>query len=173
MNAMLLPENYSLVRQSLEVVGLTVFHTLWAGGLLLLLLMLVLRIMPTQLAKARFAVSLAALQLLFLIFLGVFFYQCHQLSPAFESADKIAAAPGPPPQPCFLRYRLPPPRLTLHPPQCPGMSTCKRGRAGGLPCGCSGPRTTPFNCYSGCGTPGNSEPRPNGYPTIGREGLIA
>ena len=96
MNTMLLSENYSFVRQSLEVVGLTVFHTLWAGGLLLLLLMLVLRIMPTQLAKARFAVSLAALQLLFLIFLGVFFYQCHQLSPAAEPVDKTTAAPGPP-----------------------------------------------------------------------------
>ncbi len=95
MNAMLLPENYSFVRQSLEVVGLTVFHTLWAGGLLLLLLMLVLRIMPTQLPKTRFAVSLVALQLLFLLFLGIFFYQCHQLSPAAEPVDKTAAAPLP------------------------------------------------------------------------------
>ncbi len=92
---MLLPENYLLVRQSLEVVGLSVFHTLWAGGLLLLLLMVVLRVMPTQLAKARFAVSLAALQLLFLLFLGIFFYQCHQLSPAAEPVDKTAAAPVP------------------------------------------------------------------------------
>ncbi|MGB3778486.1 MAG: M56 family metallopeptidase [Tunicatimonas sp.] len=92
---MLLSENYSFVRQSLEVVGLTVFHTLWAGGLLLLLLMLVLRVVPTQLAKARFAVSLVALQLLFLLFLGVFLYQCHQLSPAAEPVDKTAAAPLP------------------------------------------------------------------------------
>ena len=92
---MLLPENYLLVRQSLEIVGLSVFHTLWAGGLLLLLLMVVLRVMPTQLAKARFAVSLVALQLLFLLFLGIFFYQCHQLSPAAELVDKTAAAPVP------------------------------------------------------------------------------
>ena len=92
---MLLPENYLLVRQSLEVVGLSVFHTLWAGGLLLLLLMVVLRVMPTQLAKARFAVSLVALQLLFLLFLGIFFYQCHQLSPAAKPVDKTAAASVP------------------------------------------------------------------------------
>ncbi len=92
---MLLPENYLLVRQSLEVVGLSVFHTLWAGGLLLLLLMVVLRVMPNQLAKARFAVSLVALQLLFLLLLGIFFYQCHQLSPAAEPVDKTTVAPAP------------------------------------------------------------------------------
>ena len=91
----MLLENYPIVRQLLETVGLSVFHTLWAGGLLLLLLMLVLRVMPTQLAKARFAVSLAALQLLFLLFLGMLFHHWNQITPASLPVVSIATVPMP------------------------------------------------------------------------------
>ena len=92
MNAMLL-ENYPIVRQSLEIVGLSVFHTLWAGCLLLLLLIVVLKVIPPQLAKVRFAIALTALQLLFLLFLGTVLYHWHQVSPASASVDRTIAAP--------------------------------------------------------------------------------
>ena len=91
---MLLPENYLPVRQSLEVVGLSVFHTLWAGCLLLLLLIVVLKVIPPQLAKVRFAVALTALQLLLLLFLGTVLYHWQQVSPASASVDRTTAAPA-------------------------------------------------------------------------------
>ncbi len=90
----MLLENYPIVRQSLEVVGLSVFHTLWAGCLLFLLLIVVLKVIPPQLAKVRFAVALTALQLLFLLFLGTVFYHWHQVSPASASVDRTIATPA-------------------------------------------------------------------------------
>ena len=88
-------ENYPLVRQLLEAVGLSVFHTLWAGCLLLLLLIIVLKVMPTSLAKARFTVSLLALQLLFLLFLAIFFYQWNQVTPPPDPVAKTITTPLP------------------------------------------------------------------------------
>ena len=90
----MLLENYPIVRQSLEVVGLSVFHTLWAGCLLLLLLIVVLKVIPPQLAKVRFAVALTALQLLFLLFLGTVLYHWQQVSPASASVDRTIATPA-------------------------------------------------------------------------------
>ena len=90
----MLLENYPIVRQSLEVVGLSVFHTLWAGCLLLLLLIVVLKVIPPQLAKVRFSIALTALQLLFLLFLGTVLYHWQQVSPASASVDRTIATPA-------------------------------------------------------------------------------
>ena len=92
---MALLENYPIVRQLLEAVGLSVFHTLWAGCLLLLLLIVVLKVIPTQRAKARFTVSLLTLQLLFLLFGVVFFYQWNQVTPTPDPVVKTITAPLP------------------------------------------------------------------------------
>lgn len=91
MNVMLLLENYPALRQLLEAIGLSVFHTLWAGGLLLLLLVVMLKVIPTQRAKARFAAALLTLQLLFLLFLAVFFYQWNQAAPPDYVVGTITA----------------------------------------------------------------------------------
>ena len=72
---MALLENYSLLHQALKMVGLTVFHTLWSGCLVLLLFIVVLKIIPVPRAKVRFAISWTVLQLLLLLFVGIFFQQ--------------------------------------------------------------------------------------------------
>ena len=92
---MALLQNYPIVRQLLEAVGLSVFHTLWAGCILLVLLFVVLKVIPTRLAKARFTASLLTLQLLFLLFLAVFFYQWDQLAPPPNPIASTITAPAP------------------------------------------------------------------------------
>lgn len=88
---MQLLENYPTVRLLLEAVGLSVFHTLWAGGLLLLLLIVVLKAIPAQRPRARFTVAFLTLQLLFLLFSGTFFYHWNQLASASDPTVTITA----------------------------------------------------------------------------------
>ena len=93
---MLLLENYPALRQLLEILGLTVFHTLWSGCLLLVLLTVALKIIPTHLAKVRFTVSLLALQLLLLLFIALFFQQWNRVATTAEPAVNAPLMPTPP-----------------------------------------------------------------------------
>ena len=92
---MLLLENYPALRQLLETLGLTVFHTLWSGCLLLVLLVVVLKIIPASLAKVRFTVSLLTLQLLLLLFIAIFFQQWNRVATTAEPAVSIPWMPTP------------------------------------------------------------------------------
>ena len=83
-------ETYPLLHQALKTIGLTAFHTLWSGCLLLLLLIVILKIIPAPQAKVRFAVSWTVLQFLLLLLVVIFFQQWKGTTIVSDPSENLA-----------------------------------------------------------------------------------